>query len=98
MINTNLSYPKIDEVSKFLSPSAPIKSIEFLEGRLNELEKIDDILSLGGRSAFIVGERGVGKTSLAQTASIMHTNSKYEYIYSACDPKPCKGGHPIFPL
>ncbi|MCD4675138.1 MAG: ATP-binding protein [Desulfobacula sp.] len=88
MNKNNLSNPKIDEVSKYLSPSHPINSFEFLEGRIDELEKIDDILSFGGRSAFIVGDRGVGKTSLAQTAAIIHTHSKYDYVYTACDPKP----------
>ena len=71
-----------------LSPSKPIQSEEYLEGRIDELEKVDEILSFGGRSVFIVGDRGVGKTSLAQTAATLHTSSNYEYVYSACDPKP----------
>lgn len=88
MNSTNLSYSVVDNVSKFLSPSKPINSEEFLQGRFKELEKIDEILSFGGRSAFIIGDRGVGKTSLAQTAAIIHSHAKYDFVYTACDPKP----------
>jgi predicted AAA+ superfamily ATPase len=79
---------KIAKLAEFLTPSKPIQSMEYLEGRIAELERVDEILSFGGRSIFIVGDRGVGKTSLAQTAAILHTHSSYDFIYTACDPTP----------
>lgn len=61
------------ELNRLLSPSDPIRSPEFLLGRERNLTEIKRELSVTGRHIFIYGDRGVGKTSLAQTAAqIVH--------------------------
>ena len=56
-------------LNQILSSSQPIRSAEFLLGRENNLRDIQRDLATKGRHVFIFGDRGVGKTSLAQTAA-----------------------------
>lgn len=56
--------------NRLLSPSDPIRSVEFLLGREGALRDFNRYLSIRGRHVFIYGDRGVGKTSLANTAAI----------------------------
>ena len=56
-------------LNQILSSSQPIRSAEFLLGREKNLRDIQRDLATKGRHVFIFGDRGVGKTSLAQTAA-----------------------------
>lgn len=47
------------------SPTTPIKKEEFFRGRITQLEKICEAINTEGQHAILFGERGVGKTSLA---------------------------------
>jgi Cdc6-like AAA superfamily ATPase len=47
------------------SPSAPIDRMTLFAGRISQIRKITDAVSTRGRHAIMYGERGVGKTSLA---------------------------------
>jgi len=47
------------------SPSAPIDRMKLFAGRISQLHKITDAVSTRGRHAIMYGDRGVGKTSLA---------------------------------
>lgn len=67
-----------------LSPSSPIQSVEHLHGREKQLRIIDQALFAKGRHIFIYGDRGVGKTSLAQTAAFVHQSADREPILVAC--------------
>lgn len=69
-----------------LSPTTPIRSPEFLRGRDRKLEDIRRSLLAQGRHIFIYGDRGVGKTSLAQTAAFEHQSADGKPILLACDP------------
>jgi Cdc6-like AAA superfamily ATPase len=69
-----------------LSPTTPIRSAEFLRGRHRKLEEIRRSLIQPGRHIFIYGDRGVGKTSLAQTAAYEHQAASHEPILLGCDP------------
>jgi len=69
-----------------LSPTNPITSAEFLRGRDNMLEKIRRSFVMGGRHIFVHGDRGVGKTSLAQTAAFEHQSSDQSPVLLGCDP------------
>ncbi|MDB4224955.1 ATP-binding protein, partial [Granulosicoccus sp.] len=62
----------------YVSASAPIKSIEHLKGREIQSQKIERALRSPGRSVFIFGDRGVGKTSLAQTSAYRYNSSDDE--------------------
>jgi hypothetical protein len=56
------------------SPMAPIKKEEFFRGRIFQLEKICDAINEEGQHAILYGERGVGKTSLANIMTESITN------------------------
>lgn len=69
-----------------LSASLPITTPEFLRGRERKLEEIRRALAAAGRQIFIYGDRGVGKTSLAQTAAFEHQSADDIPIFLGCDP------------
>ncbi|HFS7511825.1 TPA: AAA family ATPase [Enterobacter roggenkampii] len=52
---------------KVLRPTGPVVSMELLFGREKDVTDLELALYATGRHAFIYGDRGVGKTSLAQT-------------------------------
>jgi Cdc6-like AAA superfamily ATPase len=52
-------------LSSAFSPSAPVSSLDLFSGRTSELERAEDAVLQRGRHVAIYGERGVGKTSLA---------------------------------
>jgi hypothetical protein len=70
---------------KLLTPTTPIRSPEFLRGRDKILEDIRRAFIQPGRHVFIHGDRGVGKTSLAQTAAIEHQSASRSPIFIGCD-------------
>lgn len=79
--------PHVSEViAQHFSPSAPIRTEERLRGRTEQLGAIEIALSSPGRSIFIYGVRGVGKTSLAQTAAHQFVHASREPIILSCDP------------
>jgi len=66
-------------VSEVFSPAAPINRRDLFAGRINQLERVFDAVNTRGQHAAIFGERGVGKTSLAnivkEIASIKFTDA-----------------------
>lgn len=56
------------------SPITPIQERDLFFGRINQLEKIADAINENGQHAILYGERGVGKTSLANIMSKSYTN------------------------
>ena len=77
---------KFKEVLKAnLTPARAIKDPEHLRGRASMLRTIDRALNSPGRHIFIFGDRGVGKTSLAQSAAVLHQSADAEPISIACD-------------
>ena len=76
-----------------LSPTTPIRSPEFLRGRHKALEDIRRALVQPGRHIFIYGDRGVVKTSLAQTAAYEHQYASPSPVLLGCDPSRVLGLH-----
>ena len=72
---------------RHLSPTSPIQSEERLFGRERQMQQIDQGLYAPGRSVFIYGDRGVGKTSLAQTVAYSHQSATHNPVLLACDPE-----------
>jgi uncharacterized protein len=70
-----------------LSPTAPIQLEENLCGRAAQVRKIKQALYAPGRSIFIHGDRGVGKTSLAQTVAYKHQSASRDPVFLACTPQ-----------
>jgi hypothetical protein len=67
-------------------PSSPIRLRDQLRGREREYERTLSTLKIPGRSAFIYGERGVGKSSLAWTAAQEFNSSDADPIRVTCHP------------
>ena len=61
-------------LNQVFSPTSPIKQKDFFFGRLNQLEKILDAIIEEGQHAILYGDRGVGKTSLANIMATSYTN------------------------
>jgi Cdc6-like AAA superfamily ATPase len=72
-------------MGRVLSPSRAIESVELLKGRDDHLREIRRAWYQGGRQIFIYGYRGVGKTSLAQTAAHQHQSSDAVPIRVICE-------------
>lgn len=53
------------QVSKVFTPAAPVDKAQLFAGRTTQVRKVVDAISQRGQHAIIFGERGVGKTSLA---------------------------------
>ncbi len=64
-----------EEILKWVfTPTAPIKKEEFFRGRITQLRKICEAINEEGQHAILFGERGVGKTSLANIMTDSITN------------------------
>lgn len=75
-------------LAKVLSPARPLQSEEFLRGRTEQLTGIKQALYQPGRHVLIHGFRGVGKSSLAQTAAYgLSSGSDADPIVIGCDSK-----------
>lgn len=61
-------------LKEVFSPSAPIKQKDLFFGRMTQLEKVADAINESGQHAILYGERGVGKTSLANIMFDSYTN------------------------
>ena len=57
------------KVRRAFSPAAPIDQWSLFAGRTDELRQVVDAINQRGQHAIIFGERGVGKTSLANVLS-----------------------------
>ncbi len=57
------------EVGRVFSPAAPIDEVALFAGRTQQLRDVIDSINQRGQHAIIFGERGVGKTSLANVLS-----------------------------
>lgn len=68
-------------LNKVVFPTSPIRSVEHLKGRDDELERIDRALYQDGRHIFIYGDRGVGKSSLGATAAYLYQSADAEPIF-----------------
>jgi uncharacterized protein len=72
-------------LKRLIVPGIPIENADSLQGRETKLREISRALNSKGMHAFIHGERGIGKTSLAITAAkaFLKTNNYPPYV--GCD-------------
>jgi AAA+ ATPase superfamily predicted ATPase len=74
---------KLVLLEQVFSPASPIKEIDFFHGRINQLEKVAEAINKEGQHSILYGERGVGKTSLA---NIMAKSFTHVYpVKITCD-------------
>lgn len=57
------------EAGRVFSPAAPVDERDLFAGRITQLRRVIDVVNQRGQHAIIFGERGVGKTSLANVIS-----------------------------
>lgn len=69
---------------QYIRPSSPIDTFEHLVGRTAQRESIEEAINSPGKHIFIYGDRGAGKTSLAQTVAYEHNPSKTAPVLVAC--------------
>lgn len=53
------------EASRVFTPAVPVSENALFAGRMDEIRRVVDVINQRGQHAVIYGERGVGKTSLA---------------------------------
>lgn len=56
---------KAFEAGRVFTPTSPINAQDLFAGREDQLRQISDVIGQLGQHAILYGERGVGKTSLA---------------------------------
>lgn len=86
LVNQIDEYEFGTKLNQLVSPARPIQSIEHLNGRARELERIKKALFAPGRHIFIYGDRGVGKSSLAAAAANQCQSADASYIDVSCSP------------
>lgn len=74
-------------IRTYVRPSDPIDSYEHLVGRAKQRDSIEEAINSPGKHIFIYGDRGAGKTSLAQTIAHEHNPSSTSPILVACGHK-----------
>lgn len=72
------------KAARLFVPSSPIREATRLFGRAEQLKRVERELLSPGRCVFIFGDRGVGKTSLAQTAAYLVNRASEEPIFVSC--------------
>lgn len=85
MTNSDISRQEFGSLlNQHLRPARPVDTIELLQGRESELRKIEHALYSPGRHVFIYGDRGVGKSSLAQTAAHQYQSADAPVLTIGC--------------
>jgi len=69
------------EINQLFTPSTPVTTAELFAGRSPQMVRIIDAIAEPGRHVLLYGERGVGKTSLAQIVPYLvpRRNAKLHY-------------------
>src|SRR5262245_6200015 len=62
---SDIDFSRYGRLSQVFTPSAPINRRELFRGRIDQILQITSALNQPGRHVVLYGERGVGKTSLA---------------------------------
>lgn len=66
---------KMNSVSSVFSPSAPINSTNLFQGRIQQLMEVHSAVLERGEHIILHGDRGVGKTSLANIIDQRYTGA-----------------------
>ena len=80
---------KIFEALELFSPGAPIDESKLLAGRSAQIEKLLDAVMQRGQHAILYGERGVGKSSLANVfaTKLLSPSRHLQLIHINCHPE-----------
>ena len=75
------------EAARLFSPRTPIAVADLFSGRFDQVLKLNATISQPGAHAIIYGERGVGKTSLANVAPITYSLEAKESLHRIVAPR-----------
>lgn len=79
------------EIGQVFTPSAPINDADLFAGRLDQIAQLVGVIGNPGQHAILFGERGIGKTSVANVAGIsqagrrpvVRVNCTSDYTYQS---------------
>lgn len=77
------------EIGRTFTPSAPIDSAALFAGRTSQVNKLINAVNQRGQHAVLFGERGVGKTSLANVLKDLLAQNNIEIIVASTN---CESG------
>lgn len=69
------------EITSAFSPGSPVQEKDLFSGRAAQIAALEDAVDQRGRHAIVFGERGVGKTSLANILALVSKRPNREIIY-----------------
>lgn len=69
---------QLGAVARSFTPSAPVSKLDMLAGRMQQLTDVVNAMTMVGQHVGLYGERGVGKTSLANVLSEVFDNIEAE--------------------
>ena len=69
------------DITEAFSPGAPVQERDLFAGRGPQIAALEDAVNQRGRHAIVYGERGVGKTSLANVLKLVMNRPNKELIY-----------------
>jgi Cdc6-like AAA superfamily ATPase len=64
------------DAGRVFTPAAPVNERDLFAGRIRQLTQLADVVAQPGQHAIVYGERGVGKTSLANVFAILLKQSQ----------------------
>jgi Cdc6-like AAA superfamily ATPase len=79
MSSTNYEELSTKALQVFL-PASPITTLDLFSGRISQVKKILEAIQQPGRHAVLYGDRGVGKTSLANVLGVMAGQNRQSAI------------------
>ncbi|MEO8057278.1 MAG: ATP-binding protein [Burkholderiales bacterium] len=76
------------DVTEAFSPGSPVQERDLFSGRGSQIASLEDAVNQRGKHGIVFGERGVGKTSLANVLSLVlhRPNRELIYVRVNCDP------------
>lgn len=77
------------EISRTFTPSAPIDSASLFAGRVSQVTKLINAVNQRGQHAVLFGERGVGKTSLANVLKDLLAQNNIQIVVASTN---CESG------
>lgn len=82
-------HSSVEKINSVFTPAKPIQTKELFSGRLTEIEKIQSTFLETGSHLILYGDRGVGKTSLANIVNLINSDqhSSVHCIKISCYPE-----------
>lgn len=77
---------RLMKVNSVFTPNTPVEFTDLFAGRQQQLQKVHESYLSKGSHVIIYGDRGVGKSSLANIVKIIYSRDNLSCIKVSCDP------------